>query len=37
MKNKKTLIALIVLVVLVQLFQSIGTRLSVKLDKRIRK
>ena len=27
----------IVLVVLVQLFQSIGTRLSVKLDKRIRK
>ena len=32
-----TILAVIVLVVLVQLFQSIGTRLSVKLDKRIRK
>ena len=31
------ILAVIVLVVLVQLFQSIGTRLSVKLDKRIRK
>lgn len=31
------ILAVIVLVVLVQLFQSVGTRLSVKLDKRIRK